>query len=406
MPHGTVPTQPEKGPVLNPDPDPTEAELDEFVRKFFETQEKRDRSDPVYPRVVANEDGWLEVWASKQNYVRGQVDMRFLLSSTGPAEYLNQQLGPRDWRISPELADEIVEKARESFSPVSVKGVTSSSQMLARTPAPWLVDGVFIRGSFPLVYGLSGAMKSFLALDLGMHVATGKDWCGSPVEQGAVLYAAVERTGRIMNRQQAWLQFHDVPKPPPLFNWYDESVDLTDYQSVKQLERAVSELDAKLLVIDTLNRSMRGSELSDDTMAAVVRSVDGLCKVNDTTVMPVHHTDKKGLQPRGYSNLQNAADAWFKMTKKGGGTTLYCVKQNDGPEGWQRRFEFREVEGTDSGVLVSAEGGRPSDKAGEVARRLSEEGHSQVAIADQLNELGLAPSRGKEWTRNSVKNLL
>ena len=55
-----------------------------------------------------------------------------------------------------------------------------------------LVKGILGHGMMALLYGESGAGKSFIAISLALHVALGREWCGRKVKQGFVVYLASE----------------------------------------------------------------------------------------------------------------------------------------------------------------------------------------------------------------------
>jgi RecA-family ATPase len=63
-------------------------------------------------------------------------------------------------------------------------------------------------------------------------------------------------------------------------------------------------------VLDTLNRSLGGSESSDEDMSAyVVRASDAIRDEFDCVVPIVHHCGIDGTRPRGHTSLTGAADA-------------------------------------------------------------------------------------------------
>jgi hypothetical protein len=70
------------------------------------------------------------------------------------------------------------------------------------------VEGLLTEGGASVVYGPSNCGKSFWILDLAAHVATGKDWRYEEheIEQGAVVYVALEGTVGAKNRIQALKQ--------------------------------------------------------------------------------------------------------------------------------------------------------------------------------------------------------
>jgi RecA-family ATPase len=52
-----------------------------------------------------------------------------------------------------------------------------------------------------MLYAESGAGKSFIAADLGWHIALGLDWNGRKVKQAPVIYAALEGVDHTLSRR-------------------------------------------------------------------------------------------------------------------------------------------------------------------------------------------------------------
>jgi hypothetical protein len=69
------------------------------------------------------------------------------------------------------------------------------------------------------------------------------------------------------------------------------------------------------VVIDTLNRSLAGSESDDKDMAAYVRAVDAIRGAFDCAVVIVHHCGHNGERPRGHSSLIGAVDAQIAVKR-------------------------------------------------------------------------------------------
>ena len=57
----------------------------------------------------------------------------------------------------------------------------------------WLVHDYLGAGELSCIFGPPGSGKSVLAGDLAAHVAAGRFWFGRRVQQGGVLYVAIER---------------------------------------------------------------------------------------------------------------------------------------------------------------------------------------------------------------------
>ena len=59
-------------------------------------------------------------------------------------------------------------------------------------PRPWLVPGWIPREEVTLLYGVGGAGKSILSLQLMVSAALGLPWAGQPVERAKSLYFSCE----------------------------------------------------------------------------------------------------------------------------------------------------------------------------------------------------------------------
>ena len=98
----------------------------------------------------------------------------------------------------------------------------------------FVIKGLIPECSFASIYGPSGSFKSFLALDWACHIATGKDWDGHKVKQGAVLYVAGEGGFGVIQRVRAWELQHKVNNldnlarlPVPIFPADNDQVKAT-----------------------------------------------------------------------------------------------------------------------------------------------------------------------------------
>src|SRR5690349_22091387 len=79
---------------------------------------------------------------------------------------------------------------------------------------PGLVDGLLSTTAMTVLYGESGAGKTFVAIDLACHVAAGLPWRGMDVEQGVVVYIAAEAPESVQRRIWAWKRHHGVERLP------------------------------------------------------------------------------------------------------------------------------------------------------------------------------------------------
>ena len=88
-----------------------------------------------------------------------------------------------------------------------------------------------------------------------------------------------------------------------------------------------------LVVIDTLNRSLAGSESNDEDMGAYVKAADAIRAKFNCTVAIVHHCGIAGDRPRGHTSLTGACDAQLAVKKDGDVTKVTVELLKDGAAG-------------------------------------------------------------------------
>jgi hypothetical protein len=70
-------------------------------------------------------------------------------------------------------------------------------ELMSETPdVEWIIEGVLPAAGRVLLYADSGVGKSFTALDIGLHIATGTPWHGHAVTQGTPSTTWPQRTLR------------------------------------------------------------------------------------------------------------------------------------------------------------------------------------------------------------------
>ena len=71
------------------------------------------------------------------------------------------------------------------------------------------------------------------------------------------------------------------------------------------------------VVLDTLNKSLVGSESKDLDMAAYIRAAEAVRDAFDCVVIIVHHCGWDESRMRGHSSLRGAVDAEMSVTREG-----------------------------------------------------------------------------------------
>src|SRR5262245_48286380 len=81
----------------------------------------------------------------------------------------------------------------------------STTKGIVRT-VPWLVKNVIGNSGLASLYGRPGCGKSFVAISLGLHIASGIPWRGNRVKQAGVYYFSMEAGSQGENRMHAALK--------------------------------------------------------------------------------------------------------------------------------------------------------------------------------------------------------
>lgn len=197
-------------------------------------------------------------------------------------------------------------------------------------PEP-LITGVLDLNSTGILYGPSGAMKSFVVLDWGLCVATGIPWHGHEVHQARVLYLLGEGLFGTRARYLAWKAHHKIESVTDIV-WGPRAVNLQEEAGKREIIEAVLKAEPTLVFLDTIARHIPGGdENSFETMSHVVETLDRIKVETGGAAVGVHHTGKDEANgARGHSSLKGALDTEILCTK---GPMLTVTKQKNHPDG-------------------------------------------------------------------------
>lgn len=212
-------------------------------------------------------------------------------------------------------------------------------------PPSWIVDQKVPAHSVGYITGRDGTYKTFLALDFALTLAAQ----GEPV-----VYLVGEGANGFGRRIGAWLYHHKADRATVAknlivrngtVNLFAQGPDFDD------LVERVTEVKPRLVVVDTLARSMAGAEEnSNSDMGLVTKALDRLKEASDGTVLVIAHTDKGNNDARGASAIEDNADFVLKNDEKNGEIRVSVEKMKDGSRG--HRFDYVAKAVGDSVVLV------------------------------------------------------
>ena len=216
----------------------------------------------------------------------------------------------------------------------SVKAKTGSRQnrmniiqvdQMDAIPEKWFIKKILPQKKVGLIFGRSGHMKSFVTIDMALHLATGRDWHGHRVnETHNILYVCGEGASGIRNRVIAWKEHHQINKAVP-FYMTSSPVLLLEREETNLMLEALQDfmLDSNikkypsLIIIDTLNRNFGdGDENSTKDMTTFVNVLEELHRITGSMFLIVHHSSKGNEETaRGNASLRNSCDVEYKVEK-------------------------------------------------------------------------------------------
>ena len=203
------------------------------------------------------------------------------------------------------------------------------------TKPVYLVKGVMPRTGIGVVWGPPKCGKSFWTFDLMMHVARGIAYRGHRVQQGPVVYCAFEGQEGFKARIEAYRREHgiDPTEPLPFFLSIQPARLVRDHKALIASIRA--QLGAVLPVavtIDTLNRSIDGSESKDEDMTAYLNAADAIHLAFECIVVIIHHCGVNDSRPRGHTSLTGTTVAQLAVRRGDDDRVLAEVEyMKDGP---------------------------------------------------------------------------
>lgn len=201
-------------------------------------------------------------------------------------------------------------------------------------PAP-LIEGYLSMDSESWLIGAPGSKKSFVALDMALHVAAGMRWQGLRTASGRAIYIVAEGVGGVGDRVKAWEKQHGRDGPDALL-FLPRPVQAANVGDWAVLVEACRRLKPVMVVIDTQARVTAGLEENGATdMGIYVQAQSAIREATGACVLTVHHTNKAGIDARGSSALNGAQTTELTVAKLPGqklGGKIRTTKQKDLPE--------------------------------------------------------------------------
>jgi AAA domain len=222
----------------------------------------------------------------------------------------------------------------------------------------WRIEDILPLRGLGLVYGKQGSFKSFVAMNLALHVALGTAWAGKRVERGRIVYIAAEGGPGMPKRLAPHKAKHTMQRGQ--FALLSATPNLGAREGdLPALITAVkiTGVHPALIVIDTAAAAIGGADENGAGMAALIDNARRLAQHFDCFVLVVHHVghdDTAQKRPRGWSGLGPALDVQIlcERQEREMRTILTVQKQKEEADGICFEARLSRV------VIATAENGK------------------------------------------------
>jgi AAA domain len=192
-------------------------------------------------------------------------------------------------------------------------------------------------------------LQKLFATDMALHIALDWYYRGYRVQQAAVVYIALEGREGQAARKEAFAKYHGVTDAP--FYLITVPLDLVRQhrELIASIEKQLGDLKPGAVFIDTLNRSLVGSESKDEDMAEYLGAAGAIEQHFACLVPIVHHCGIDRERMRGHTSLPGAVDVQIRIDRIDNFQAVATVvSAKDFPEGTEIYYRLEAVAvGTD-----------------------------------------------------------
>ncbi|MEJ1298272.1 MAG: AAA family ATPase [Candidatus Sedimenticola sp. (ex Thyasira tokunagai)] len=237
----------------------------------------------------------------------------------------------------------------EKFNFRSLKDIVSN------LAAPqYLIQDYLSEDGVVSMFGESGVLKSFVALDMGLSVAYKIKYHGKKVKHGATYYICGEGHGGLGKRIVSWQIHHNITDLDAPFFVSEIPAQLIEEGDVIAIKESIEEtykdtgIKPALIIIDTLSTNFgNGDESSNRDVARLLQNENiHLRQPYGAVVLNVLHVGHGDIdRERGAYALRANVDSRIAVKKNGElSCRLICKKVKDESEWDDIVFKAKQVE--------------------------------------------------------------
>jgi hypothetical protein len=254
----------------------------------------------------------------------------------------------------------MVDSAILKFQPPKKKfSIASAAEFANRKQADWLIKNILPQTGLAMVFGESGAGKSFFVLNIVGAIARGVPWEGHKIKKSyKVLYIAAEGAEGFRKRLRAYAVHNQVDLNNISLKVLDGAPNIYAEDTEALIQAILETGEADVIVFDTLAQVTAGAnENAGEDMGLVMARCQEISKACNALVILVHHSGKDASKgSRGWSGLKAPLDTEITISKQENSRVAKISKQKDGEEGQVFAFNLHEVclENDDDGDPVTS----------------------------------------------------
>ncbi len=210
------------------------------------------------------------------------------------------------------------------------------NELKLSTARNYRIKGLFPSVGLMVIWGPPKCLKSFWAMDATLHVAQGWEYRGRKVQQGAVVYCAFEGASGFGARAAGFRKEHKLSDEQYVpFHLSPLRMNLIKDHKALIKDIKLQTIEPAIVVLDTLNRSLEGTQSKDEDMGAYIDAADAIRETFNCLVIIVHHCGIDGTRPRGHTSLGGVVAAQLKVDREPGelSNTVTVEWMRDGPDG-------------------------------------------------------------------------
>lgn len=204
----------------------------------------------------------------------------------------------------------------------------------------WIVQDVIPNNGLIIVYGSPGSGKTFIVLDVCLHIINEMEWFNNKINNtGVIVYLIGEGIYGIKKRLDSWGTYHNIDTKNLIFFVPISSINIWEEKNINRLKTTLNKFinntgqKVIMIIVDTLARAATGlDENSSRDMGMFLRNFEMIKEEFECSILFIHHKGKdesRGM--RGSSSLLGAADTCIDIQKtEDNGVVIKIEKQKDG----------------------------------------------------------------------------